>query len=58
MGAASCKKIIFLPADDTLISYTKKNCVQIADKLGFSAISTDEYHQRFYYIEPGFWVQE
>jgi hypothetical protein len=47
VGAASCKKIIFLPADDTQISY-KKICVQIADKLGFSAISTDEYHQRFY----------
>jgi hypothetical protein len=40
------KKISLLPADDTQISYTKKTRAQIADKLGFSGISTDEYHQR------------
>ena len=47
MGAEAVKKIIFLPADDTLISYTTKTRAQIADKLGCSGISTDGDDQRF-----------
>jgi hypothetical protein len=41
------KKIIFLAADDTQISYTPKTRAQIADKLGCSGISTDGGEQRF-----------
>jgi hypothetical protein len=41
------KKISFLPADDPQISYTKKTRAQIADKLGFFGISTEEDRQRF-----------
>jgi hypothetical protein len=40
------KKIIFLPADNTQITYTTKTRVQIADKQGFSGISTDGDDQR------------
>lgn len=43
----SVKKISFLPADDTQISYTTKTRAQIADKPGCSGISTDEDNQKF-----------
>jgi hypothetical protein len=41
------KKIIFLPADDTQISYTTKTREEIADKLDFSGISTYGDDQKF-----------
>jgi hypothetical protein len=47
LALQAVKKIIFLPADDTHISYTTKTSAQIADKLSFSVISTDGDDQKF-----------